>query len=86
MSKEPQINQLADQTFTLVEKLAEDDAFREAVEADPVTALKDFGIDINEPPAMNELPPKERFQEYLEALKTQGWNGGFVANQVLGYR
>jgi putative modified peptide len=69
------------QVDELVEKLAYDDEFREALAANPAESLAPFGIEIPAELLDSEgvvLPPKEEVQEAIEA----GHRGEFMRIQA----
>lgn len=64
----------------LLERLAEDDAFREQMQADPIAALAEYGfkIDPDIAPHKIELPSKYEISKNIDLLSqqmeaTSGW-------------
>lgn len=56
-------------------KLANDDSFRSAVEANPREALKGYVVDVEDIPIDTavELPSKEQVEQQLEGAVAEGW-------------
>lgn len=62
-----------DNARKLLERLAQDDAFRARMESDPITALAEYGfkVDPSIAPAKVQLPSKEDILSNTELLSKQ---------------
>lgn len=70
----------------LLGRLGSDDAFREKFIGDPVSALAEHGVQVDQAdvPAVRRLPPKETFRAQAEAIRAKADGKAGLMFFVLG--